>query len=84
MAPPLDVIAQDWRQGNYLVSTRRALIQYDAVNAAFDSDLMWWAYRFSDEGIRTLLDNSLCLGLYHLPDSSDPAGMYASLTSVRD
>ena len=82
-----DQISRDWHREGYLVSTKRALLQPDAINDVFDSDLMWWAERLSEETLMRELNNSLCLGLYVLPDStSDIAGKYIAtphLTCMR-
>ncbi|KAK3945509.1 GNAT family N-acetyltransferase [Diplogelasinospora grovesii] len=49
----------------YTISTDRNLVQLDALNAAFGSDLLWWAKPLADdEMLKRMLDNSLCFGLY--------------------
>jgi hypothetical protein len=65
-----DQISKDWYRDNYLVSTKRSLIQLGAINDAFDSDLMWWTERHPVETLQKEVDNSLCLGIYLLPDST--------------
>jgi hypothetical protein len=60
----------EWYKDNFLISTKSSLIQPAAVNAAMDSDLMYWT-RAMDEGeLKRMLDNSLCFGVYELPESS--------------
>ncbi|KAI0405081.1 hypothetical protein F4802DRAFT_197455 [Xylaria palmicola] len=66
----LEVEARDWHQGEFLVSTRQDLIQVDAVRDAMDSDVMWWAQALPIDVLRKALGNSMCLGLYELPQSS--------------
>ncbi|TEA12340.1 hypothetical protein C8034_v006041 [Colletotrichum sidae] len=68
-------ISRQWYKDDYLISTDRSLLQLDAINDAFDSDLLWWAKRVPDEVLRTMVDNSLCLGVYKLPQTTaDIAG----------
>jgi hypothetical protein len=71
----LDVDTKNWYRENYLVSTAPSLVQLDEVNKAFNSDVMWWAQSLSREKLKKALGNSLCLGLYELPQSTvDIAG----------
>lgn len=53
----------------YTCSTSPHLIQFDALHAAFASDLMWWATDLPDEALRTMVNHSLCLATY-----AEPAG----------
>ncbi|KAI0594749.1 hypothetical protein F4775DRAFT_421814 [Biscogniauxia sp. FL1348] len=66
----LDIKARNWYRDEYLVSTEPQLIQVDAVNEALGSDLMWWAQSLPREAIKKALSNSLCFGLYLLPQST--------------
>lgn len=66
----LETTPRNWYRDEYLVSTESQLIQVDAVNAALDSDLMWWAQGLPRDDIKRALSNSLCLGLYVLPKST--------------
>jgi hypothetical protein len=59
-----------WYRHNYMISTASQLIQPDAVNAAFDSEEVYWARRLAPEILKKMLSNSLCFGLYLLPESS--------------
>jgi hypothetical protein len=61
---------QDWYKDNFLLSTNPLLIQPAAVNAAFGSDLMYWAKAMDEEVLKKMLAGSLCFGLYALPESS--------------
>ncbi|KAM0331378.1 hypothetical protein ACHAQA_003051 [Verticillium albo-atrum] len=65
-----DEVARSWYRDGYMVSTNRGLIQLDALNATFDSDVMWWAKAFPDDVLRRMVNHSLCIGLYKLPDST--------------
>ncbi len=70
----------EWYRDNYLVSTAKHLIQPEVVNDAFASDSMYWVRREPIETVKKLLSNSLCFGLYVLPESSSElAGDYPIL-----
>ncbi len=60
----------EWYRENFLVSTNASLIQPAAVNAAFGSDLVYWAKTMDEKLLKKMLDNSLCFGVYELPTSS--------------
>lgn len=66
----LNVEARNWYRGNYLLSTEALLIQVDAVNDALGSEAMWWAHSLPREAMKKALHDSLCLGLYVLPEST--------------
>ncbi|KAF6804374.1 putative GNAT family N-acetyltransferase [Colletotrichum sojae] len=65
-----DQISKQWYKDDYLISTDRSLLQLDAINDALDSDLLWWAKREPEDVLKRMLDNSLCLGVYKLPEST--------------
>lgn len=61
----------EWYKDNFLISTKPSLIQPAAVNAAFGTDEMYWTRAFEDvKLLKTMLDSSLCFGVYELPTSS--------------
>lgn len=62
--------SQEWYKDEFLVSTSQQLLQPEAINAAFGSDLMYWCSEMSKEDMKKMLQNSLCFGLYALPTSS--------------
>ena len=66
----LDYKPRNWYRGSFLVSTDRSLIDVDAVNKAMGSDLMWWAQGLPREEAKRAIGNSMCFGLYELPESS--------------
>ncbi|KAL7622143.1 hypothetical protein AAE478_007645 [Parahypoxylon ruwenzoriense] len=66
----LETTPRNWYRDEYLVSSDPLLIDLDAVNAALDSDLMWWARELPRDVMKKALHNSLCLGLYVLPKST--------------
>ncbi len=65
-----DASVQNWYRDNYLVSTDRRLLDLEAINDAFGSDLMFWTKRLAPARLQKLVDSSLCLGLYALPEST--------------
>jgi hypothetical protein len=48
----------------YTISTDPSLIQLDALDAAFRSDMLYWAQPLSPEALKLCVEQSLCLGLY--------------------
>ncbi|KAL2126493.1 hypothetical protein VTI74DRAFT_816 [Chaetomium olivicolor] len=48
----------------YTVSTDPSLIDLDAVNAAYGSDMIYWAKTLDMETIKLCVEQSLCFGLY--------------------
>ena len=61
---------QSWYREGYMISTAPQLIQAAAVNEAFASDELYWAKRMDSMVLKKMLSNSLCFGLYQLPESS--------------
>lgn len=87
-----DDVSKDWYRDGYLLSTKPELIQPDAFNAALASDLIWWAKPLPRDQLLKALSNSLCMGLYALPDSTSsiagtppaiPHPFHALLTATR-
>jgi len=77
----LETEPKNWYRDGFLVSTEKGLIQVDAVNEAMGSEVMWWAQKLPREALQKALNNSLCLGLYGLPQStSEIAGRHSTLT----
>lgn len=66
---------KEWRRGDFLVSTDVSLIDMEAVNSAFASDSMPWAVGLPEDVLRTAINSSLCLGLYHCPKTGTQEGM---------
>lgn len=49
----------------FTVSTDPAQVQLDALNAAFASDMLYWARPLEPHTLRRCVQQSLCFGLYH-------------------
>ncbi|KAF9870911.1 putative GNAT family N-acetyltransferase [Colletotrichum karsti] len=67
---PNQMPTKQWYKDDYLISTDRSLLQLNAINDAFDTELLWWAKRVPDDVLRRMIDNSLCFGVYKLPKST--------------
>ncbi|KAI1817283.1 hypothetical protein GGS20DRAFT_59487 [Poronia punctata] len=63
----LETDERNWSRDGLLVSTEKRYLQVDAINEAMGSEIMWWAKSLPKETLQKALDNSLCLGLYILP-----------------
>lgn len=55
---------KDWSRDSYLVSTDSSKIQPLAVNRAFASDDITFTQPMDIDILRTMLNNSMCFGLY--------------------
>ncbi len=62
-----------WVRDAYMVSTDRALLDVNAINNAFGSGLMFWTKQLTMRQMQKMVDNSLCLGLYQLPQANPAA-----------
>lgn len=83
--------ARNWHRqletGSYLCSTNPEYLQVDVINAAFTSDMLWWARALPVQSMKTMLDNCLCLGIYKLGEgqgdaSSTAIGVYCASNSL--
>jgi hypothetical protein len=59
----------------YTISTDPSLIQLDALNAAFHSDMTYWAKPMSPEALKRCVEQSLCFGLYAQEDVDVDVGV---------
>ena len=70
--------SREWYRDEFLMSTSSKLLQPSAINAAFASDLIYWTKGMSEDGMKKMLSNSLCFGVYALPKiSSELAGTFS-------
>jgi hypothetical protein len=76
MSLPINIPkSAEWYREHYFISTAKSLIQPAAVNAAFATDALYWVRPLEESLLRNALDNSLCFGVYELPNASlDIAG----------
>jgi hypothetical protein len=56
---------KQWLKGTYLVSTDPSALQPLAINQAFASDDIVWTKSMDIAILQTMLDNSICFGLYN-------------------
>ncbi|KAI1121414.1 hypothetical protein F5Y10DRAFT_102222 [Nemania abortiva] len=66
----LEVEPKNWYRDEFLVSTEQRLLQIDAIREAMDSEVVWWTKAPPTDALLKSLQNSLCLGLYELPQST--------------
>ncbi|CZS96095.1 hypothetical protein WAI453_009744 [Rhynchosporium graminicola] len=59
-----------WHFPNFLISANPTIIQPSAINQAFGTDAMYRAKPMNESVLKKMLDNSLCFGVYALPNSS--------------
>jgi hypothetical protein len=59
-----------WYKDQFLISTSQSLLQPDVINKAFAADYMYWTKAMPEESLKRILSNSLCFGVYALPQSS--------------
>jgi hypothetical protein len=76
------ITGDDNRTYTYTISTDPSLIQLDALDAAFRSDMLYWAQPLSPEALKLCVEQSLCFGLYvHEHDGKyTPPSNFFSLT----
>lgn len=59
-----DLLSRTWTRDSYLISTDPSLIPVSELNAAFATDLVYWANPLPNNIMRETIENSLCFGLY--------------------
>ncbi|KZM18805.1 uncharacterized protein EKO05_0006560 [Ascochyta rabiei] len=60
------LLHRTWTRESYFISTDPSLISISDLNAAFATDLIYWAEPLPEDVMRETLDNSLCFGLYDI------------------
>ncbi|RAL16174.1 uncharacterized protein BO97DRAFT_184510 [Aspergillus homomorphus CBS 101889] len=70
-----------WTREHFLVSTDKNLLSPTAINRAFAQDFIYWAQPFPEEVLRSIIDNSVCFGLYRLASHpvSDSEGVLSNI-----
>ncbi|KAH8669733.1 hypothetical protein BGZ60DRAFT_431163 [Tricladium varicosporioides] len=59
-----------WYKDQFLISTSQSLLQHNAINKAFASDFMYWTKSLPEDRMKKMLTNSLCFGVYDLPQTT--------------
>ncbi|SPQ26956.1 97d97ebd-7d06-4266-ade0-dbb2e8dd91ea [Thermothielavioides terrestris] len=68
----------------FTVSTDPSRIQLDALNAAFATDMLYWARPLPLDTLRLCVEQSLCFGLYwHVPTPGGGEGAAAAGEDAR-
>lgn len=68
MDPTTQFRQREWTKESYLVSTDPSKIPVKELMEAFASETFYWATPVPEHAMRTLIDNSLCFGLYQPQD----------------
>lgn len=75
---PRPIECKEWYHGirdqTFMVSTNSELLSHDFIQASFASPILYWANPLSPEGLESMLDNSLLLGLYLQSAELDTVG----------
>lgn len=72
----------EWRRPGYLISTDLALVDREAVNAAFASDALSWAQPLSEEELQVMLERSACFCVFVDPDTASDSASKPDLTTT--
>ncbi|KAH6842940.1 hypothetical protein B0I37DRAFT_448331 [Chaetomium sp. MPI-CAGE-AT-0009] len=67
----------------YTISTDSSLIQLEALNAAFASDMIYWTKSHSLDALQRCVEQSLCFGLY-TPEGENQQAMVGFARLVTD
>ncbi|KAK3316200.1 hypothetical protein B0H66DRAFT_625112 [Apodospora peruviana] len=59
------------KPSHYAMSTDKTRIDLAALDDAFGSDLVWWAKRLPDDELKTMVEQSFCVGLYWVRDDRE-------------
>ena len=62
---------REWYRDEFLISDSADLFQPSAINAAFASDLLYWAKALSEEALKKMISKSLCFGVYVLSSTNN-------------
>ncbi|KAL4972212.1 hypothetical protein BDW66DRAFT_144696 [Aspergillus desertorum] len=76
----LPKISRHWTRQSFVVSTDKSLLSPSAINAAFASESLYWAYPLPESVLQDMIDNSFCFGLYKTPSPS-PSPVTTSSTN---
>jgi len=65
MLPPDQLRSWERKDGEatFVCTTDPRQIDLQAVNAAFGSDMMWWAKSLPEEELKRVIEHSLCLSI---------------------
>ncbi|KAJ5936062.1 hypothetical protein N7454_005360 [Penicillium verhagenii] len=55
---------QTWTRNNIRISTDKSHLSLASINAAFDSEAIYWARSIPIDALQQIVNNSLCFGVY--------------------
>ncbi|KAL7932665.1 hypothetical protein V8C35DRAFT_306380 [Trichoderma chlorosporum] len=58
-----------WFRDNFFLTNDKVYLDPQAVNAVFESDLMWWNDPLPEQQMRKMLSNCMTMSIYHVPES---------------
>jgi hypothetical protein len=58
-----------WYRDNFFLTTDKAYLDPHAINAVFESELMWWNDPLPEDQMRKMISNCMTLSIYHVPES---------------
>ncbi|PNP51530.1 hypothetical protein THARTR1_07786 [Trichoderma harzianum] len=58
-----------WFRDNFFLTNDKKYLEPQAVNAVFESDLMWWNDPLPEQQMRKALSNCMTMSIYHVPES---------------
>jgi GNAT superfamily N-acetyltransferase len=59
-----------WQRPGFLISTDKTLLSLQSINHAFSLDIIYWTNPVPEPILATIVDNSFCLGLYEISNTS--------------
>ncbi|UKZ59727.1 uncharacterized protein TrAtP1_001025 [Trichoderma atroviride] len=58
-----------WYRDNFFLTNDKAYLEPQAINAVFESDLMWWNDPLPEGQMQKMISNCMTMSIYHVPES---------------
>ncbi|KAL7956888.1 hypothetical protein V8C34DRAFT_287361 [Trichoderma compactum] len=58
-----------WFRDNFFLTNDKKYLEPQAINAVFESDLMWWNDPLPEQQMRKMLSNCMTMSIYYVPES---------------
>lgn len=58
-----------WYRDNFFLTNDKTYLEPQAINAVFDSELMWWNDPLPEDQMRKMISNCMTMSIYHVPES---------------
>lgn len=58
-----------WYRDNFFLTNDKTYLEPQAINAVFESDLMWWNDPLPEGQMRKMISNCMTMSIYHVPES---------------